>query len=236
MQITGQLSPAVDNTKSLGASGFRWTAVWASNGTIQTSDPALKTDIAPLPASLPLLMAIHPITFRWIDGGAEDGDSDAMMEVDEDREMQATETASEEIEQVEMVNGRPVLRRVMQTTERPVFDSFPVLDANGNPVTVKMRVGAELRDVPRFHQVPRMERRSVKVVRPATAPGRRTHWGFSAPEVKAAFDALGMDFGGYVKAQDGSQHLRPDQLIPVLWQVCRELADKVAALEAAASR
>jgi len=54
-------------------------------------------------------------------------------------------------------------------------------------------------------------------------PGKRTHWGFLASDVKAAFDKTGLDFGGYVKDEEGTEHLRPDQLIPVLWKAVQEL-------------
>jgi hypothetical protein len=64
------IKPNSDNTLTCGASGARWSAVWAATGTIQTSDPSLKADIKPLPSALPLVAAIEPIRFRWIDGGA----------------------------------------------------------------------------------------------------------------------------------------------------------------------
>jgi hypothetical protein len=37
-----------------------------ANNVVLTSDAELKTDIAPLPACLPLLAAIEPKTFRWL--------------------------------------------------------------------------------------------------------------------------------------------------------------------------
>jgi hypothetical protein len=54
-----------------------------------------------------------------------------------------------------------------------------------------------------------------------------------APEIKAAFDAMGMDFGGYVRGDDGTHNLRPDQLIAVLWKVCQELKAEIDALKGA---
>ena len=32
-----------------------------------------------------------------------------------------------------------------------------------------------------------------------------------------------MDYAAYVKGEDGTEHLRPDQLIPVLWKAVQEL-------------
>jgi hypothetical protein len=133
--------PETDNTMSLGVSGSRWAAVWAVNGTIQTSDPREKTDIETL-SDVPvgeIIDAIKPITFRWIEGGK---------------------------------------------------------DADGNPV-----------------------------------PGKRTHWGFNAEEVETIADIAGRDFGGFVKAEDGTLAMRPDQMIPILWEEMRHLRARVAELE-----
>ena len=61
--------------------------------------------------------------------------------------------------------------------------------------------------------------------------GKRTHWGFNAAEVKAAFDGIGMDFGGYVEAENGTMSLRPDQLIPVLWKAVQDLRKELDAIK-----
>ncbi len=53
--------------------------------------------------------------------------------------------------------------------------------------------------VPRTHRVPRMERRKISVTRHAERAGRRTRLGFLVTGMKAAFDAIGTDFGGYIK-------------------------------------
>jgi hypothetical protein len=88
-------------------------------------------------------------------------------------------------------------------------------------------------DRPRMHPVPRTQKATRETTSFVPRPGKRLHWGFMAPEVKAAFDAIGMDFGGYVLAEDGTHNLRPDQMIPVLWQAVRELAADFAAYKAA---
>lgn len=65
----GILRPATDNNRTLGASGARWSAVWAATGTIQTSDERLKTDIAPTDLGLEFILALKPVHYRWKDGG-----------------------------------------------------------------------------------------------------------------------------------------------------------------------
>lgn len=54
----------------------------------------------------------------------------------------------------------------------------------------------------------------------------RTNWGFSAPEVKAAFDGIGQDFAGV-----DEHSLRYGDLIAVLWKAVSELAAQVAELQ-----
>lgn len=63
----GAIYPGDDNVFSLGNSGRRWTAVYAKNGTIQTSDARYKTDIANLGYGLSEVMKLNPVTFRWKD-------------------------------------------------------------------------------------------------------------------------------------------------------------------------
>ncbi|MDS0532499.1 tail fiber domain-containing protein [Klebsiella quasipneumoniae] len=47
MNPSGNLLPRVDNSFSLGTSGYRVSVVYAGNGTINTSDARLKTDVRP---------------------------------------------------------------------------------------------------------------------------------------------------------------------------------------------
>lgn len=62
---TNTFRPTNDNVMSLGANGSRWTAVWAANGTIQTSDERYKTNIQPLAAGLTTVMALKPVSYSW---------------------------------------------------------------------------------------------------------------------------------------------------------------------------
>jgi hypothetical protein len=168
IQANNNILPSSDNTWTLGANGARWTAVWAVNGAIQTSDPALKNDIVPVGhlsvSPLDLVKQIEPITFKWKDGGYDVGDS-------------------------------------------PIGE----IEERGWGVKVHRHVEA-----------PALTLR----------PGRRTHWGFDAQAVGEVFKGAGLDFGGYVMAPDGTQSIRPDQFVPVLWAAVKELAAEVATLRA----
>jgi hypothetical protein len=63
----GHVSPTLHNTVSLGRPSNRWSTLYATNGTIQTSDTTLKTNIQPLSYGLTDLMKIQTITYAWKD-------------------------------------------------------------------------------------------------------------------------------------------------------------------------
>ena len=65
LSIAGILSPATDNTYSIGSNVNRWSQVWATNGVIQTSDMRLKKNIQPLQYGISTLMKLNPVSYRW---------------------------------------------------------------------------------------------------------------------------------------------------------------------------
>jgi len=65
------LLPATDNTYSCGGSAARWTAIWAVNGAIQTSDIRDKTEIRPIENGIDFIKRLRPITYKWKIGGYE---------------------------------------------------------------------------------------------------------------------------------------------------------------------
>jgi len=60
----GNVLPAIDNTSAIGSTSNRWTAVYAVNGTIQTSDENLKSDIKPLEIGLDFVKKLKPIAYK----------------------------------------------------------------------------------------------------------------------------------------------------------------------------
>lgn len=65
----GNTTPVTDNSVTCGKSGFRWSAVWAANGAIQTSDERAKTDIEPSALGLAFIDSLRPVSYRWLVGG-----------------------------------------------------------------------------------------------------------------------------------------------------------------------
>ena len=60
--------PQVDNSYDLGAGSNRWDDVFATNGTIQTSDARQKKDIADLDLGLEFVQKLRPVNYKFIDG------------------------------------------------------------------------------------------------------------------------------------------------------------------------
>jgi hypothetical protein len=58
--------PRNDNTNSMGESGKRWTTVFATTGTINTSDARLKTQVAELGLGLDFVKSLKPVSYKWI--------------------------------------------------------------------------------------------------------------------------------------------------------------------------
>ncbi|MBS1565691.1 MAG: tail fiber domain-containing protein, partial [Bacteroidetes bacterium] len=73
LSVAGVVAPSADNTYTLGRSGARWSAVWSANGTVQTSDARLKTNILPLNYGLKEVMQLNPVRYNWKDN--PEGDS-----------------------------------------------------------------------------------------------------------------------------------------------------------------
>jgi len=66
---TGVLKPFADNTYTLGASGSRWSVVWAATGTISTSDARDKTDVQDSALGLEFINSLRPVSYKWTVGG-----------------------------------------------------------------------------------------------------------------------------------------------------------------------
>jgi hypothetical protein len=58
--------PRNDNINSMGESGKRWTTVFATTGTINTSDARLKTQVAELGLGLDFVKSLKPVSYKWI--------------------------------------------------------------------------------------------------------------------------------------------------------------------------
>ncbi|MFM2363800.1 MAG: hypothetical protein RLZZ316_2702 [Bacteroidota bacterium] len=66
LSVAGIMAPSADNTYTIGSSTNRWSEVYATNGTIQTSDARLKKNITPLKYGIKELQQLQAVTYSWL--------------------------------------------------------------------------------------------------------------------------------------------------------------------------
>jgi len=66
--IRSHWKPNLNNTYDLGSSGLRWDDIY-TNGSVNTSDITLKTDVENTTLGLNFLNTLEPIEYKWADGG-----------------------------------------------------------------------------------------------------------------------------------------------------------------------
>jgi len=239
--------PGTDNAISWGKTGNRFTAIWAVNGTIQTSDITTKTDIAPLRSMLSFIKGLPLIEYKQIVGGHEN------VTTNEEQLVQATQELTTTKDIIEIVDGVPTLRTISETKTVPIYDDVQVLDSSGAPVVrhIPTRPATyndygELAtpeipafDLPLTHRMPRMAKSVVPVTKQAPRAGKRIHIGSDAQSIADGLSAIsepGESLAGYVLGEDGLKHYRPDQILWALTKAFQEYVDKtdarIAALEA----
>jgi len=68
---SGAYYPSTDNARNLGGTSNRWAAVYAANGTIQTSDRTRKHDISGDTLGLDFVQRLRPVSFVMNDESDE---------------------------------------------------------------------------------------------------------------------------------------------------------------------
>lgn len=66
LQVNSHFAPLTNGNRNLGNSTYRWNTVYATNGTINTSDIRDKENIQSLSYGMEEIMALRPVTFNWI--------------------------------------------------------------------------------------------------------------------------------------------------------------------------
>jgi len=201
--------------------------VFAATGTINTSDRREKRDVADVPVQLALafLAGLNGKVYKWKD----DKRNAVVNSVPKQRQMSVKVTRTVQRERIEITGG--VARIIMEPhefiEETLLWDEYPVVDDNGNPVYESAGRGKSQQ---RIHRVPRMETyyEDVEVTKAVDKKNIRTHSGFIAQDVEKVLLDSGFttqDFAGLVIDQEtGRYGLRYDQFIPLLWTAVQELA------------
>lgn len=221
VSVNATLYPHVDNVYSCGRSGNRWSQIWASNATIQTSDGTTKTEVQGSNLSTDFILGLNPVSYKNIVGGnVVEEIEDGVEEIE--RQVVEKVITSEEVHD-RVVDGDEVYyvrKFVDKEVERPVFHEVDLRDELGNVIgTIK---------------TPLMEKVTVPKTRQVITevPGKRTHYGFIAQEVKDLVDKLGIsDFGGYVEGEDGKLGLRYGEFISPIVSCLQDIIKRLELLE-----
>lgn len=230
--VATKVRPHSDNGGECGTSAYRWSQIWAVNGSIQTSDAREKREITPLDTSLceKLVSAIDAVSFVRSDEESTAAETRAVQ-----RQKTNTVLIDKEVLSFEVVDGKAIRKVSVESVEvqEPVFEEYPVVDESGKPVYVKS--GGVT--VPMMHRVPVME----DVVETIAGTGRdgkismRRHYGVIAQQVEQALSDLGVDtkdFAALIHDVDTDRYgIRYEELLMVLWPVVRGLVDRVSILE-----
>lgn len=132
---TLSLFPASDNAVVLGQTGFRWSAVWAANGTIQTSDPRTKKDIADSELGLDFILSLRPVQYKFKVGGNKIVGvrevTPAVMRWDEQTEQEVVEIEAVTENIVEPQPGKRQHFGFLTTEVKAALDKFGGVDFGG---------------------------------------------------------------------------------------------------------
>lgn len=63
--FSDNLTPAVDNSLTLGDAIYRWNTLFSTNGYTTTSDRRVKKDIQPISYGINDLMKLEPVSYKW---------------------------------------------------------------------------------------------------------------------------------------------------------------------------
>ena len=69
VNVDAILNPNSSGVYDLGASSLKWKDVWATNGTIQTSDANDKENVTDSDLGLDFIKSLRPVSYKWKDFG-----------------------------------------------------------------------------------------------------------------------------------------------------------------------
>lgn len=65
IRVSDMFTPLTNAAQNLGSTTLRWTAVYAANGTINTSDATLKEEVQSIQYGLKELLQLKPVSYKW---------------------------------------------------------------------------------------------------------------------------------------------------------------------------
>ncbi len=223
LQVDGNVVPRWNNWNDLGAEGLTWANVYTTNCTGHSSDERRKDNIKDIPLGLDFISELRPISYKWKDIN--------IPEVRETRTVkrQKTRRVTKKVykEDIKLINGKYVRKWIAknQEVDEPIFEEHPLYEENGKKVGM--------------HKFPVMETVDIEVIvqEERNKKFTRSHYGFSAQQVKATMDSYGVDFDGIVYDDKNDTYvIRMGEFVPILMKAVQELKTEVDKLEAEISK
>jgi len=204
-ELDTDFKPATAHIHDLGAASFGWQDIFSQNAVTVTSDKRAKENIKNIPLGLDFVNQLRPVSFKFKDIQKEAVTSEVIKEIQE------TELKEVEKTKVEVINGKSILKKYIETIVVPVFDEVPLYDEQDNEIGT--------------HKLPKMKTvTEAEEVEPATNKTyKRNHNGFIAQEIKSTLDSLDLDSSLYCYDEQADKHmLRYEEFIPCLTKAIQE--------------
>lgn len=238
---TNSWAPTSNDGQSLGTSSLKWSQVYATIGTINTSDIRQKKSVEPSDLGLDFVKELEPI--RYV---LADMERPAVIEKRIEKRPVTEKKTVDQVIHEKNASGKMVRKTIQIEIDAPVYEENPVFHPNGKPVMETRKVvqkdkntgeDVEVEEkVQAVERVPLYEDVEVEHVRSEAINHtyKRPHYGLASQQVKATMDKLGIDdFGGYIHDPEANFYgLRMDEFIAPLIKAVQELSARLEAVEA----
>lgn len=228
--------PTSNDGQSLGSSSNKWSQVYATIGTINTSDIRQKKTVEPSDLGLEFIRALEPIKYVL-----DDMERPAVVEKRIEKRAVTQKQLVDQVVHELNSSGKMVRKTVQAEIDVPVYEEIPLFHPNGKPIMESRKVkqidaetGKEVEIEERFQAVQRIpvyEDVEVEYVRSEAVKHtyKRPHYGLSSQQVKQAMDRLGVDdFGGYIHDEAADFYgLRMDEFTSPMIKAIQQLADRM---------
>jgi len=244
MEKSGDVRPGTDGTQDIGTASFRWQDVWATNGTIQTSDKRQKTSVKDSSLGLDFINALRAVEYKFKDYVQKEVVEEVVTTV------QKTEKVMEKVTQYDFkeIKGKMIRKEkiVEKEVEQKVFVDHPVFDEKGDPVMVlkypeKFIINPDGEKIvfkeavyeQDIYKEPVMIEITETIVRKPSAEHKfnRTHYGLVAQEVETLLDSIGLttkEFAPLIYDSESDIYgFRYTEMVGILIKAVQELAAKV---------
>ena len=246
----GDILPATDDAHDLGSSSNRFDDVYATNGTIQTSDERLKDNITDSSLGLDFLNALRPVEYQW---------KDYSYDIEKEESVEAQDAVYETVVVQKAVDAKDAVMGTRQKTISKEVEKTrtEIVEEDGKYVqkeTSYTEAVEELQyeevdlynkdgEVIGSHTIPIMEEYEVEpaikakdaVMETKEKTFARTHFGLIAQEVEQVLKDSSLtnnDFAGLIYDEDADRYgMRYHELIAPLIKAVQELSKKVTDLE-----